>query len=711
MKRVVKYIAINFVLTLILISTVQFQLQGQTLRDSLLKVHNISSAKDTATVVLLNNIAKSLYMNAPDEALKYAYKGVKLSKQIEYEQGLAYCYNTIGLSYWNKSDYDKAREYLQKALKLNKRLNRKDEIAKNYVNLGIIFKSIADYPTALEYYIQSLKIHEQLNTGKATVTHINIANLYMELKDFTQAEIHLKMALKSKSISMNPKSEALAYENYGEMMLLKGEYSAAIPHLNKAIVSSRKHKLTAIEADAVFGKAQAFANLKLFDSAFICYRNAISLNLSLNRETGLCENLYGIGALYLDKAKANANNALLISKSLDTLFLSAEIGKKIKLNHELVDIYSEISEAYALSNIWQAAYKYNKLSTDLRDSIFNSETELRMRIMHSSYESSIQEEKIILLEEKNSFQLRLIIIIVVSIVVIILTACYFIRKQRIIIKELNQKNKEIEEINLQFSEQNRIISESTIELEVLNEDLQQSKDQLAQANAGKDRLFSIISHDLRAPFTGFIGLADLIANEAEKMPIQDLKQIGKSLFDASNNTLKLLNNLLDWARLQTGNLPFEVNEVSALELINAAIYPLKSLYEQKSQKLYLIVSDSMMINCDENMITTVIRNILINAIKFTPINGRIEIAAYATEDGVSIIRIKDSGVGISEANITKLFNIEENITTIGTNNEKGSGLGLILCKEFVEKHNGKIWAESEVAKGTSFYFALPNFKR
>lgn len=690
--------------------TVQHELLGRSVKDSLLNIYNNSSVRDTATVVLLNDIAKSLYMNAPDESIKHATKGVDLAKQLEFEQGVAYCYNTIGLSYWNKSEYMKAKAYFQNALKINKRLNRIDEIAKNYVNLGIIFKSISDYPTALNYYIQSLKIHERYNTGKATVTHINIANLYMEIRDFVQAEIHLKIALKSKSIASTPKSEALAYENYGEMMLIKGEYMAALPYLNKAILISQKHKLTTTEADAVFGKAQAFTSLKLYDSAFAFYRDAMRLNKSIERETGLCENLSGIGALYLEKAKLNANSIFYISKSLDTLTLSAEIAKKHELNHELVDIYSKISEAHTLLNNWQAAYKFIKLSTDLRDSIFNNETDLRMRIMHSSFESSLQEEKIKHLEENNSFQLRLIISIVVSIVLIVLTACYFINKQKKIIKELNHKNKEIEEINIQFSEQNRIISESTIELEVLNEDLQLSKDQLAQANAGKDRLFSIISHDLRAPFTGFIGLADLIANEADKMPIQDIKQIGKSLFDASNNTLKLLNNLLDWARLQTGNLPFEVNEVNALELINTAIFPLKSLYEQKSQKLYLIVSDKLNINCDENMITTVIRNLLTNAIKFTHKEGRIELAAYATEDGISIIRIKDSGIGISESNMVKLFNIEDNITTVGTNNEKGSGLGLILCKEFVEKHNGKIWAESELGKGTSFYFSLPSFR-
>ena len=711
MKSIVKHIAIRLVHLFILILIVQLETQGQTLTDSLLNVYNNSLVKDTSSVVLLNEIAKSQYMNNPDEAIKYATMGVNIAKQLEFNQGIAYCYNTIGLSCWNKSEYAKAREYFQNALRINKQLNRMDEIAKNYVNLGIIYKSISDYSNALKYYILSLEIHEKLNTGKATITHINIANLYMELNDFYKAEIHLKKALKANSKANIPKNEALAYENYGEMMLIKGEYWAALPYLNKAISISRTHKLTTIEADAIHGKAQAFAYLKQFDYAFDNYRAAIKLNTSMERETGLCENLSGIGALYLEKAKLNANSSSLLSKSLDTLLLSAEIAKKIGFYHELVDIYEKISEAHALSNNWKGAYKYNKLSTDLRDSIFNTETDLRMRIMHSSYESSLQEEKIKHLEENNSFQLWLIMIIAVFIVIIVFIACYFIRKQKRIIEELNKKNKEIEEINIQFSEQNRIISESTIELEVLNEDLQLSKDQLAQVNAGKDRLFSIISHDLRAPFTGFIGLADLIACEADKMPIQDIKQIGKSLLDASNNTLKLLNNLLDWARLQTDNLPFEISAVNALELINSAVFPLKNLYEQKSQKLYFIVSDTLTINCDENMITTVIRNLLINAIKFTQENGRIEIAAYSTENGVSIIRIKDSGVGIPESNMSKLFNIEETITTIGTNNEKGSGLGLILCKEFIEKHNGKIWAESEVGKGTSFYFSLPNQKK
>ncbi len=236
------------------------------------------------------------------------------------------------------------------------------------------------------------------------------------------------------------------------------------------------------------------------------------------------------------------------------------------------------------------------------------------------------------------------------------------------------------------------------------EALKESESRLKELNATKDRLFSIIAHDLRSPFSNIVGVSELLYLNANN-PSQNKKYID-IINIAAKNTLVLLENLLDWSEAQSGNIQVRPEKFRLSEVIKGIVGLKKPLARTKNIALEYVFEQEIEIFSDMDILNTVLRNLVSNAIKFTNTDGKVEIRATLKEDQVEIT-IADNGVGMSEETIQTLFNISTNTTLPGTANERGSGLGLVLCKEFVEKLNGRIWAESEVGKGSEFKVLLP----
>ena len=238
-------------------------------------------------------------------------------------------------------------------------------------------------------------------------------------------------------------------------------------------------------------------------------------------------------------------------------------------------------------------------------------------------------------------------------------------------------------------------------------ELKEARENLLELNATKDKFFRIIAHDLKSPFSSILGFTSLIVENIDDFSQDKIKEYLLMLNKMSQTTYELLKNLLEWARSQSGEITFLPEQVEVVEVINDNIVLLKESAQNKSIVLTSEIEDDIALFGDKNMIKTVIRNLISNAIKFTPENGKIVIKSNSTNEGTEFSVI-DSGIGISQENISKLFRLDVHHTTVGTKDEKGTGLGLILCKEFVEKHNGKIWVESEVGIGTTFKFTIVN---
>lgn len=236
--------------------------------------------------------------------------------------------------------------------------------------------------------------------------------------------------------------------------------------------------------------------------------------------------------------------------------------------------------------------------------------------------------------------------------------------------------------------------------------LQESEASLRELNATKDKFFSIIAHDLKGPFNSILGLSSIIEEQVQDKSYDEVGKYASLIRSSSELTFDLLKNLLEWSRSQTGKMDFSPEYLDLVALIDDAFQLMENSARQKSVAVVRRLPKNLLAFVDRSMMGTILRNLISNAIKFTMSGGEIIILAQQTNTEIRVT-IADNGIGIRKENLDKIFRIDENHSTLGTIKEKGTGLGLILCKEFIEKHGGRIWADSEFGKGSRFHFAIP----
>jgi signal transduction histidine kinase/ligand-binding sensor domain-containing protein len=244
----------------------------------------------------------------------------------------------------------------------------------------------------------------------------------------------------------------------------------------------------------------------------------------------------------------------------------------------------------------------------------------------------------------------------------------------------------------------QILLEKTVELKTK---------ELKELNASKDKFFSIIAHDLKNPFSSIIGFSEMLKEEINSNDLSTAGKYATQINTSAVQTFRLLENLLEWANSQHGKISFKPQAINLEDILNEEFLTLKDATNGKNIELTSSVPEKLVVFADRNMIKTILRNLISNAIKFTYKNGKIDVKAIEHDNEVEIA-VSDNGIGMTKDTILKLFRIDANLSTRGTENENGTGLGLFLCKEFVEKHGGKIWVESESGKGSVFKLILPS---
>ncbi|GEM_PF-960686 len=251
-----------------------------------------------------------------------------------------------------------------------------------------------------------------------------------------------------------------------------------------------------------------------------------------------------------------------------------------------------------------------------------------------------------------------------------------------------------------------VLARSIYRRQLAEEKIHKNLEKLQELNATKDRFFSIIAHDLRSPFNTMLGFGEMLKEEVDNENTEHLKEYTHYLYSGILKTYNLLNELLDWANLQRRKVAFEPQTIDAERCVDEIFQILELSALNKNLNLVKLIPEKTELTADRNMFCTIVRNLLNNAVKFTPEGGTITFSAKF-RNGKHIFTVADTGVGISPGNLKKLFKVDESFSTAGTNEESGTGLGLVLCKELVEKHGGEIWAESEKGKGAEFHFTIP----
>lgn len=221
----------------------------------------------------------------------------------------------------------------------------------------------------------------------------------------------------------------------------------------------------------------------------------------------------------------------------------------------------------------------------------------------------------------------------------------------------------------------------------------------------RDKLMSVISHDLKSPFNGILGFLNLLLQDYHELSDTDRIEYLTNIQDSALQAFKLVDNLLEWSRLQTGRIEFQFQRSNLHQMVFENFMLLKPSADQKQIQLYNLVPAGLFINADHNSIMTVLRNLINNAIKYTGHGGNVSVRVSNGDDQL-LVSVADTGVGIKPENLALLFRTGSSVKTRGTDNEKGTGLGLLLCKEFIEKHGGRIWAESTAGTGSTFFFSV-----
>lgn len=370
-----------------------------------------------------------------------------------------------------------------------------------------------------------------------------------------------------------------------------------------------------------------------------------------------------------------------------SLYEPERIAFKYKLegfDTEWIDAGSSRSISY--TNLKHGAYQFQVMATN-SDLVFNPQTaNFSFEIKPAFY---------------NTIAFYLLCLLLLS------AFAYGVYRLRI--KQLKKKQFELEvEVKKQtseISEQNQVLESQKAEIEAQKESLEDQKRELNLLNASKDKMFSIIGHDLRGPLGNFRTILDMMVNTPQDFDDFEREELLKMLSQNAQLTYELLENILNWSSTQRGVITYEPTLVNPRAVSEHTLQFMTPMAVNKNIEIVSLIDESVEIEADENMLRALFRNLIGNAIKFTRENGRIEVVSEM-RNGKPVIGVKDSGVGIAPEIMEKLFRHTEHTVRVGTNEEKGSGLGLLLCKEFVERHGGKIWVESELGYGSTFYFTL-----
>lgn len=271
------------------------------------------------------------------------------------------------------------------------------------------------------------------------------------------------------------------------------------------------------------------------------------------------------------------------------------------------------------------------------------------------------------------------------------------------IRDVSDKQKAEQEWNSFLVE----FQKNLLALEDKNKELEELSKELQESNANKDKFFAIIAHDLKSPFTALLGFSDFLAQDFDSLSRDEVRQFSASINKSAKSVFNLLENLLEWARMQTDGIKYEPELLKVKEVTEEMTDLFRMNAKKKNIFLEAKVSENLYCFADRNMTYAILRNIMSNALKFTPSGGRVLIEAHKADPGFVALSVQDTGRGISKETMSKLFKINEHVSSEGTEHEKGTGLGLILCKDFVEKNGGKISVTSSLSAGSVFSFTLP----
>lgn len=651
---------IRTVFFILLLTIISITAQQHT-ADSLVSI--LGSLKNEKKVDALIEISDIYQYINTSKSIEFGKQALKLADSLNYLNGMATSNSTLGFSFTNL-DNNKAIYHTKKALNIWMKLQDKVGISSAWNVLGIIYYYMGDYIKSIEYHLKSLKIREELgNEKKLATSYNNIALVYLAIENYETALNYLRKALAVRIKTNNKKGIGIINDNIGLIYVKLGRYDEALVCFETALKINKEIGNKKSEALTYFNLAQLYLALKKTDDALNYFLKALKIYRDAREIHSLAQIENGIAAVYRDKE--DMQNALIHAK------LGMSYAKEVNSLEHISKAAEILHEVYNKSGDYKTAYEMQSLYRTLSDSLMNQAKHKSFLKKEFDYKiEKIERESEAEAKRQEAFITYLSVTLGLSLIIVILIIWGFLRNRKL--------NKTLNELNRN----------------------------LQKTNSSKDRFFSIIAHDLRGPFNALLGTSDILANEIDELSKEDIKSFSLALNGALKKQFELLNDLLDWSKLQSGSFELRFTEFNLYDETNNAARSFEFTAGQKNLKIDIEINQAIIIKADVNMFRLVLRNLLSNSIKFSNKNGHIIISAK-TDDQFNYLTISDNGVGMYEEDINKLFRIDVNHSTKGTANEMGTGLGLILCKEIIDKHQGNIVVKSEKGKGSEFVISFP----
>jgi signal transduction histidine kinase len=639
--------------------------------------------------------------------------------------------NTLASKSWYESFFQSktqtpAEELLKTdSAKLKEALETHDLKTAAHVSMemGLINLTRArDYEKAMDFFIQSLAIEDSLKLLKEQVfTHLAIGQVLEEVKDYPKSAESLEQALLANRLSgddpvilvmilnelgevnalwgkmddafgayqqvlnfkdevNDPGVEAEALFSMANLYKTQGSYAKALDRHKEALALRRAMSDKKNEARSLNDIAELYRLMKNTERALANHTAALEIRLKLKDKSVIAESYNNIGALYFDQKN--------IERAIANLDLALAAGRESQDQRKVSRSYELLSQCYKDLGDYRQALEYQDEFVNVNEFLLRDENAHQLLEDQNRYSigqkqaqirklDAIRQQREHEIQEQKKFRNFLIAVVSLVLVVVLLLIYMYWQKQK----------------------SNKILS-------VANAKIQHQNVQLEELNATKDKFFSIIGHDLKGPLNSFTSFSGLLMNHTDSLTKDEIKMLAKDLDKSLKNLFALLENLLEWSRSQTGNIQFKPETFDLVALLEENKNLLQSQAQNKKITIVNTTQGDFLVQAHKHSINTVIRNLLSNAIKFTPPEGSITLGVVQSNEEYTV-SISDTGVGMAQDVLQKLFRIDSKHSTKGTADEKGTGLGLILCKDFVEKNGGKIWVKSEEGKGSVFGFTLP----
>jgi signal transduction histidine kinase len=647
--------------TLVLFFAITSQIFSQIAFDSINQ--NIALLQDSVKARILLEEVWNRRSNEPLLAIQLGKEALKIYKRIDDLNGEALAKNYLGIVFVNIGVIEVAFEYHKDALVSAEKANNPTQIAYSLNNLGEIFRTRNDIVKATEYIQRAIQIFESMDDKKGLAyCYVNLGRLYNSQDDFNKALYFFEKA--------NDIARKLNYEDmYGRVLLAiariaqrTGDYAIAKKTYKDLETLYNKSNYLKGIAGVWRGLGELAYSKKNYKEALDYAFKALELNTKIYFAEGEINTLNSIAKIYLA-----LNN---IKTGEHHLSLALKKAREINSASLTASTYKTYYELYKQSGRTDSALHYHEKYYTLKDSIVTKEEMIKLGALESliKIEKTEKEKEIIQkeLESKTRQRNYLIIIAILSLLIaIILLKRYFDKKR--ISEELNS------------------------------------------INIVKDKFFRIIAHDLREPFSATFTALGLLKDQYDDLSESEKKEAIEMISGLIKRDFDLLENLLLWARNQRKEINFNPTNLKLNPIISKTTQLIETSLTTKNILLTIETDNSFEVYADEQMLNTILRNIIFNAVKFTNENGHIKISGNRS-NGSCIIKVSDDGVGMDKDTIADLFTLNRKTISKGTAGESGSGLGMILVKEFVDNHKGTIKIESEPGKGTVVILSFPTRK-